>query len=313
MDALTQVLKVLRLQPSAFHHLKLESPWGMQLAAINGAAFHVVEEGQCWLRLGDILRPLKQGDIIVVSNTASYELVADAESPVLMLDQVLSHRGEDGYIRLGTEQTGLYTSLLCSYFRTEQNAPFPLFSILPPLIYIPGSAGRAIDWLAAPLELVAFEADHAYPGKETVISRIMDILLIMVIRHWIVHQQDTNGGWLNALYHPLIGEVLGYMHRQPELSWTVESLAAAVHMSRSSLANQFTLLVGEAPMKYLTRWRMQLAASHLLDDPAATVEQVALGVGYASPYAFSKTFKRWLGLSPTDYRQVHIKTPSTKV
>lgn len=177
---------------------------------------------------------------------------------------------------------------------------------MPPLILIRGENGRAIDWLTAPLEMVAFEAQHDYPGKDTVLSRLMDILFIMVIRYWITHQSARDGGWFSALYHPQIGEVLGYIHRQPEHDWTVDSLAETVSMSRSSLANQFTGMVGESPMKYLTRWRMQLAATWLAQDPLLTVEEVSLRVGYTSSYAFSKAFKRLVGVAPSEYRsQAH--------
>ncbi|MBC8100626.1 MAG: helix-turn-helix transcriptional regulator, partial [Armatimonadetes bacterium] len=168
---------------------------------------------------------------------------------------------------------------------------------------IPNQNGHTISWLKSPLEMINFEMQHSYPGSETVVSHLMSILLIMVIRYWILHHADGDGGWLSALYHPQIGAVLAEIHQQPAYPWTVDSLAKAVNLSRSGLAAQFSALVGEAPMHYLTRWRMQLAVTLLLDEPYATLDQIAQQVGYSSAYAFSKAFKRWFGMAPSAYRQ----------
>lgn len=305
MDALTRVLHALRLEPQVFHRLQLQSPWGMRLSVSNGAAFHVVQEGCAWLRISraqDMLC-LSPGDLIVVSNVADYELVDSTVGNSIPLVDLLLRRDSQGVASLSRNGRGAGTTMLCGQFRAEHGGTSPLFSVLPPLIYIPGQEGQAVDWLTAPLTMIRMEADHAYPGKDTVISRLMDILFIMVLRYWIFHHPVEGGGWFSALYHPQIGEVLGLIHRQPEQDWTVESLAAAVHLSRSSLAAQFTQMVGEAPMKYLTRWRMQLAIMWLMNESYLTIEEIATRVGYTSPYAFSKAFKRLVGVSPSEYRE----------
>ncbi|MBI1258130.1 MAG: helix-turn-helix domain-containing protein [Chloroflexi bacterium] len=304
MDALTNVLEVLRLEPVVMHYLHLRAPWGIALAATNGAAFHVVDEGQCWLRLPDQTEPivLRRGDLIVLSNTAHYELLDNPRTAAVPLQNLLAYRSEDGRVEPPGSANGEVATLICGEFRTDQNAISPLFSMLPPFIHIQAQEGRSVEWLAAPLEQIAFESRHDYPGKATVVSRLMDILFIMVIRYWIVHQGFEHSGWFGALYHPQIGEVLGHIHREPQIKWTVESLAATVHMSRSALANQFTALVGESPMQYMTRWRMQLAAQRLRENRQEKIDVIAERLGYASPYSFSKAFKRLLGVSPTEYR-----------
>jgi len=285
MDALTHVLRALRLEPTAFKRVALAAPWGLRLSALDHAAFHYVEQGTAWLRILDAERAqqrlLQQGDIVVVSHTAAYELLDDPPA---------------GH--------GAITAMMFSELRPELPAVSPLFASIPPLIHIPGQDGRAIDWLTPPLDLIAFEDRHDYPGKDTVISRVLDILFIMVVRSWIGYANPNGGGWLNALYHPQIGQVLGCIHQQPERAWTVEDLAAVVNLSRSAFASQFTALVGEAPMTYLARWRMQLAATLLVSQPAATLEGIAQRVGYSSAYAFSKAFKRIVGVSPSAYRQL---------
>jgi AraC family transcriptional regulator, alkane utilization regulator len=305
MDALTRVLHALRLEPQIFHRLRLQTPWGMGLSVKNGAAFHVIQEGEAWLRMSGTTQPmsLKQGDLLVVSNVADYELIDTAHGSSIPLYDLLKLRDAEGVASFATNGRGKPAVMLCGQFQTEPGATSPLFSVLPSLIYIPGQEGQAVDWLTTPLTMIRMEADNDYPGKDTVISRLMDILFIMILRYWIFHHPVEGGGWFSALYHPQIGQVLSLIHRQPEQDWTVESLAAAVHMSRSSLAAQFTALVGEAPMKYLTRWRMQLATLWLLNNPQMSIEQIAAQVSYTSPYAFSKAFKRLVGVSPSEYRE----------
>jgi len=272
----------------------------MALTVSNGAAFHVVEHGQCWLRLSDEADPilLTRGDLIVISNQAHYELVDNLKTEAIHLKECLRQRKEYGITCPANSEQHTAT-LICGEFRTENEVIYPLFSLLPPLILIKGEAGQSAEWLTAALRFIASEAAEARPGSETVISRLMDILFIMVMRYWIDHHAPSDGGWLVALYHPQMGAVLGYIHREPERDWTVEPLADAVQMA------QFTGMVGEPPMKYLTRWRMQVAVMLLIDNPMLTVEAVALRVDYTSPYAFSKAFKRLIGVAPSDFRATY--------
>jgi AraC-like DNA-binding protein len=159
-----------------------------------------------------------------------------------------------------------------------------------------------VEWLAIALQFIADELENTRPGRDTIISRLMDILFIMVVRYWIDHHAASEKGWLSALRDPQIASALGDIHRQPEHTWTVEKLAAGAHLSRSAFAARFTALVGEPPLAYLTRWRMQLAMAWLLDD-TETLEAIARKVGYSSAYAFSKTFKRLVGVAPGEYRR----------
>lgn len=132
----------------------------------------------------------------------------------------------------------------------------------------------------------------------------MDVLFIMVMRSWIDQQKTGEGGWLGALYDPYIGNVLHAIHGNPENHWSLEQLAQIATMSRSTFAERFTRMIGEPPMKYLTRWRIQLATTWITDDSTITIEQISQKVGYSSAFAFSKTFKRFMGVSPNHFRQM---------
>lgn len=307
MDALTRVMDVLRLKPTIFHRLKFAEPWGMRLSASNTVAFHVVEYGICWLHFDGDRAPIKleSGDLIVVSNMPRYEITDNVTHQSLPVVDLPPLKDRDGIISFGDRAKGQKTTLLCGEFQSEYEAIYPLFTVLPHLLHIRGKDGQAVDWLKIPIEQIAIEVQNNYPGRDTVISRIMDVLFIMVIRYWVVYQSHEDGGLFSALYHPEIGKVLGVIHQHPEMEWTVDALATEVNLSRSSLAMKFSALVGEAPMKYLTRWRMQLATMWLINQPELTIEDIAQRVGYSSAYAFSKAFKRLLGVPPSNYRRMY--------
>ncbi|MBZ0274908.1 MAG: AraC family transcriptional regulator [Anaerolineae bacterium] len=286
MDALKHVLHAIRLQPQLFRRHELTAPWRIQLSALNIAAYHLVEDGGCWFQIpatGDLLR-VERGDLIVISNTRHYEIT----------DQPSSQTPNGGRTS---------TTLISGEFRAEHNVVTPIFSLLPALIHIQNQDGQPIFWLATALQGVASEVNGGRPGYEAVVSRLMDILFIMVMRSWIDQHSEGGGGWLGALYDPHIGKTLNAIHGQPEQPWTLDSLAQVAGLSRSFFSERFTVAVGESPMKYLTRWRVQLATTWLGDDDHLTVEQIAHRLGYSSAFAFSKAFKRLTGSAPTAYRK----------
>jgi AraC-like DNA-binding protein len=139
-------------------------------------------------------------------------------------------------------------------------------------------------------------------GSETIITRLIDVMFVEAVRAWLKDQPEGSAGWLGALRDPPIGTALGLIHKAPEKQWTVPSLAAQVGMSRSPFAARFTALVGQAPMSYLKRWRLQLAA-RLLQNQALSLSSIAEQVGYESAAAFSRVFKREFGVAPGQYRR----------
>jgi AraC-like DNA-binding protein len=134
-----------------------------------------------------------------------------------------------------------------------------------------------------------------------VLDRLLDLLLIAVLRSWFARPGARDPGWYQAHSDPVVGPALRLLHDDPAQPWTVASLAARTGVSRATLARRFTDLVGEPPMAYLTGWRLALAAD-LLREPAATVGSVARRVGYGSAFALSAAFKRERGVAPARYR-----------
>jgi AraC family transcriptional regulator, alkane utilization regulator len=303
-DVLTDILRITYVDAQLLYHSQFVAPWGMTLRGDSGAIFHIVERGGCWLHLvnEDKPVPLASGDLVVLPNSTEHKLVDLPATQAMPMHDLLSCHNAEGAVSLSPSGSGLTTTLTSGEFRYGKVGPHPLFSLLPPLIHIKGERGQAVEWLAHLVGLIADEVENHPPGYETLLSRLFDILFIMVLRHWINTQPASQGGWLSALHDPQIARALGYIHRPPEEDWTIEKLADEINMSRSAFAARFTDLVGEPPISYLTRWRMQLAMKWLTDESLG-LDAIAQMSGYQSAYAFSKTFKRLIGIAPRDYRK----------
>ena len=168
-----------------------------------------------------------------------------------------------------------------------------------------------MEWIQSTLRFMAAEAKELRPGGETVITRLSDILVIQAIRSWIEEDPAAQTGWLGALQDKHIGRAIALIHRDPARAWTVASLSNEVAMSRSAFAARFTELVGEPVMHYAARWRMHVALTWLKEDDAGLAD-LANRLGYQSEAAFSRAFKRFIGISPGAVRRNGDATPSAQ-
>jgi AraC-like DNA-binding protein len=171
-----------------------------------------------------------------------------------------------------------------------------LLAALPAMLVLPDDAGDSPLIALLGAEIVKDE-----PGQEAVLDRLLDLLLIAVLRTWLSRPEAQAPAWYQAYGDPVVGRALRMLHNNPAHPWTVATLAAEIGVSRAALARRFTELVGEPPMTFLTGWRLALAAD-LLREPDATVGAVARQVGYGSPFALSTAFKRVRGISPRQHR-----------
>jgi len=299
-DVLTQVLDALRLQSRLFCRSELTASWTLTYPAGDFAHFHLVERGTAWIHLDGLPGPLRldPGDMALVPHGNGHSLSDGHGAPTVHIDDLIADVPEgSGYV-IQHGGGGEETRLLCGAFHFQRPSTQPLLSLLPLVIRVPhGTAATG------PLQLgmrVAEEANAAHVGAHTIVTRLMDVLFVEAIRAALHDVPDAIGGWLGALRDPQVGAALRAIHRTPEHAWTVSTLAAEAVLSRSPFAARFEKLVGEPPMTYLTRWRMQLAA-RLLRDPYARIEDVAGRVGYSSAAALSRAFKRWFQVSPRDF------------
>jgi len=171
-----------------------------------------------------------------------------------------------------------------------------LLRALPTLLVL-----REGDWDSPLIPLLADEIVKDEPGQEAVLDRLLDLLLIAVLRAWFARPGAGAPAWYRAYGDPVVGRALRLIHHNPAHPWTVAELASATNVSRAGLARRFNDLVGEPPMAFLAGWRIALAAD-LLREPGTTIGAVASQVGYGSPFALSTAFKRLRGISPQQHR-----------
>lgn len=303
-DVLTAVLDALRLRSRIFCRSELKAPWGMALKRSDYAHFHVVERGGAWLQIeGSEPVALAGGDLVVVPHGSGHTLTDSPGTRARPLAEMAGQRpGEGGCVVMRGGGEGAETHLVCGSFRFERREAHPLVDLLPPLIHLRPVETPAAEWLEATLRFLAWETREAKPGTETIVSRLTDVILVQVLRAWIESLPEGRGGWMGALRDPRVGAALALVHRSPERDWTNASLAGSVGMSRSRFAARFTALVGEPPLAYVSRWRLETAAG-LLQDGSLGLGEIAARVGYESEAAFSKAFRRRFGTPPGAFRR----------
>ncbi len=195
----------------------------------------------------------------------------------------------------GNDPDGSTVMLVGTYESMGDISDRPLRT-LPPLLSLAND-----QWDCPLIPLLCDEVVKDEPGQTAVLDRLLDLLLIAVLRAWFARPEAEAPAWYRAQGDPIVGRALRIMHNHPAHPWTVASLAAETGVSRAALARRFHDLVGEPPMTFLTGWRLALAAD-LLRDPDETVGSVAQKVGYSSPFALSTAFKRVRGVSPKEHR-----------
>jgi AraC-like DNA-binding protein len=305
MDVLSNVLNVTNLATHVLGAREFVAPWGIAMDAQDHSAVHIVRRGSCWLfRDGEEPLRLNAGDVVLLANGDSHVLSSHRDMRGVEPYQQAISRSQnnivmphDGKIDATTESTFLQ----CARYEFSKEGPHPLLALLPPLIRIPADEAASDSELQSLLRLLAHEAMRRDSGSELVMPRLIDTLFVYVLRAWLRAQPEGTCGWLGALRDPQISKALSLVHERPQHQWTVESLARSVAMSRAAFAKRFADLVGEPPLAYVTRWRMDIAAK-LLRESREPVARIAGKVGYISETAFAKAFRRRRKQAPGEYR-----------
>jgi AraC-like DNA-binding protein len=210
------------------------------------------------------------------------------------------NRGGDGVFRLGG--TGEATALICGNLRFEDVSTDLLLAVLPPVIHMKKKGSHFAAWLGATIDHIRSELAAGNPGAEIVVARIADILFIQAVAMYLeTHAATADSGWLGALRDRQIGPALTLLHEHPEQTWTVESIAETLGLSRSAFAARFAQLVGEPPLRYLTRVRLHAAGTRLSSSDEK-MTSIAASLGYESASGFNKAFKAHFGITPGEYR-----------
>lgn len=304
VNPLGEALHFLHMNGVFYTRSEFTAPWALDLPPLqNCLMFHVVTSGSSWLEVeGAEPHLLKPGDFALVPHGDGHRLLSAPGIPSAKLFDLPRKQISERYEILRYGNGGDSTNMICGAVRFDHPAAHNLIKLLPKLIYIDAWRSPQMEWTQSTLGLMAAEARKLRPGGETIITRLADILVIQAIRSWMSEDPVAQTGWLGALQDKEIGRAILLIQRDPAHAWTVASLAAAVAMSRSAFAARFKELVGESPMQYVARWKMNLALRWLKEEDT-TVSKLADRLGYQSEAAFSRAFKRFIGVSPGAVRR----------
>jgi AraC-like DNA-binding protein len=305
VDALGSVLQWLRFSGAAYCRATLGAPWGVSYPPVDKALIHVVDRGAAWLTISDEGKPipLSAGDLVLFPRSVRHQFQDRPGSPVFMLDHIIGMDGDgDGRcesIRRGGR--GPESVLVCGGVGFAAGAPESLLRSLPPYVLLRAERAETTPGFAATVRLFCAEAASDRPGASLLASRLAEVLFVQALRAWLDEGGAGRRGLLGALRDPQIAQALSLIHASPQSPWTVESLAKKVAMSRSSFAARFAQLTGDSPLRYVTRWRMALAAEALRGGQVSIAE-LADRLGYSSQAALTKAFKRERGVPPGLHR-----------
>lgn len=307
-DPLSEVLAEVRLKSTHFFCTQATAPWGVTLRDRKMfLRWHYVARGSCWLAVETNSAPpiaLSGGDLVILPHGDGHTLRDDPRSQARRLEDIVGSDLDDSPKQLVIGGSGELTTIVTGSFEFAELPDTPVLATLPPMIRITPDAVA----FEQNLQFMCKEAESNRPGLNIVLTRMADIIFIQALRAHIEALPAGAEGFLGALRDTNMGAALGLIHRHPEQPWTVASLADKVGLSRSPFAARFTKLVGEPPLGYLTRIRMQKARTLLRDG--ATLAKASQLTGYASEASFSHAFRQWAGVAPGAYRRRAQETRS---
>lgn len=297
-DPLSEILALLKPRSYITAGFDAGGTWALTLDDLAGRIkCYAVVRGGCWLRVEGIAAPVRitTGECFVLPSgrTACIGSAPDAEA--LPASEILDPNRSGEIV---TYNGGGDVFLVGSRFEVDGLTAEILLRAMPPLIRVQASGEQAR--LRLYIDLMMEELREKRPGSDSVSQNLSHMMLAQALRLYLADVPAGDVGWFAALADPRLGRAMAAIHAKPAHGWTLAELARAAGMSRSGLACHFASRVGEAPIAYLTRWRMLLGARRLAGG-RETVAQVALSVGYGSEQAFSTAFKRVMGCSPRIY------------
>ena len=322
-DVLSDVLRAVRLAGAVYFDFELRSPWVVEAPpsqeivgqVMPGAQrvieYHLIARGTGWGHaVGQQPRRLHEGDLIVFPQGDAHVLSSAPGMRAAPDMQAFARRSTPlpMFYELGGGGPDR-ARIICCFLGCDDRPFNPLLSALPSVLHLSAADPQSTGWLGTLLTIAAKESGSSRPGAENVLSRISELVFVETIRQYLETLPRAETGWLGGLRDPMVGQALAALHGDPSRPWTVERLARAVGVSRSVLAERFTVMIGQPPMRYLALWRMQLASRLLLDG--GSVASIAGAVGYHSEAAFSRAFKKLVGGPPGKWRQDGTTTDVT--
>lgn len=316
MDALSEVLKALRLHSGIFLEAEFTAPWCIDSAPgkedvrhiLPGAEHvtlnHLLTEGRCRARIPGVTATveLESGDLILFPHGDGHCIGSDLQLAPVAAESLVMPSAEGGLARIQHGGGGERTRFVCGYLACDARLCRPLLDALPRMLKVPMASGPAASWIVDTLRRGASETRAPRAGADAVLAKLSELLFLEAMRYYLESLPDSERGWFAALRDPQLSRALALMHAEPARAWTVDDLGREAGLSRSTLSERFVALLGEPPMQYLTRWRLALAA-RALKEGRESIVRIAGEVGYESEAAFNRAFKREFGMPPATWRR----------
>lgn len=316
MDALSEILHSVKLDGVVFYNVRLTSPWGVRSpsslelstflkeSSKHVIMYHFLSQGRarCDVEHSNFGADLLPGDVVVFPHGDAHILSNGSPSCIMDNSKQLKQVFAQGMKLAHYGGGGEATLLVCGYMQCDREFSKMFLGGLPPIFKVNIRSDHSGQWLENSIKFSAKEACTNRAGSDAVLTRLSEALFVETMRRYMAELPAEQTGWLAGARDPWVGAALAHIHRTPHQRWTIASLAQEVGMSRSVLAERFRHFLGEPPMTYLSRWRLQLGARKLTST-SHSVARISDEVGYESEAAFNRAFKREFGLPPARFRK----------
>jgi AraC-like DNA-binding protein len=315
MDALSEILQSVKMEGAVFYNAEFTAPWGFRspptcevMAFLHKGPkhmilYHLLLEGQarCHVENSTHALDLMPGDIVVVPHGDAHVFSNGSPRTIIDNGKHLEAVFSQGLVLSRSGGGGEPTRFVCGYMECDPELCKTFLGGLPPVFKVNIRNDDAGKWLENSIKFSAAAAGANRAGSDAVLARLSEALFAETMRRYMAELPPAQTGWLAGARDPGVGAALAHMHRAPETPWTIAKLAEQVGVSRSVLAERFRHFLGEPPMTYLSKWRLQLGA-RMLTSTSFSVARISGEVGYESEPAFNRAFKREFGAPPARFR-----------
>ena len=314
MDALSELLRAVKLSGAMFYVAEGSKPWRVlappssklgKYVAANAShviEFHLVTQGAGYVRVGEETTPFAAGDLFMIPHGDAHEMGNGSGAPLIDGEPGLPALLTGGIKRSRFGGGGEETRLICGYLACEAGLIRPVLAGLPRVVRVHIRNDRAGEWLESSIVHAVERASAAAPGSDVILARLAEVLFAEALQRYVTQLPTGRTGWLAGAGDATVGRSSAALHRRPAHPWTLDELAKEAAVSRSALTERFARYLGQSPMAYLADWRLELGAEALRTS-SRSVLSIATEVGYESEAAFNRAFKRRFGKPPAQYRR----------
>jgi AraC-like DNA-binding protein len=315
MDALSDVLRVMRLKGGVFLHADFSAPWCLSVTAnpencapfmgdaVHIIPYHFILEGVMRVRVPDGSElAIEAGESVLFPHNDTHLMGSDLGLTPVPGDALVRTASDGGLATIDHGGGGARTRMVCGFLGAEAVRGSPMLDALPAMLRLDTRDSGSSAWIQSTFRYAAERIAAGDTGSEVLMSKLSELLFVEAIQRYAASLTTDEIGWLAALKDPYVSRALALLHARVAESWTVDALGREVGLSRSALADRFGAILGMPPMQYLATWRIHAAAHELLNS-GKSILQVAQEVGYDSEASFTRAFKRVMEAPPATWRR----------